>query len=123
MALPSPWLSPFASMLYILLAYILVMGFYQHYRMEKIRVYLFRKSLIPVGLIAVCLALWGVVSQINQTFEAIQTASDISPALVAGGITQAYPHLSLGLLCLILSLTFYYFNSKKRKEAMTPPLT
>jgi len=47
---------------------------------------------------------------INKTFDAIAAAGDVSPALVAGGISNGYSHLPLGLLCLATAYLFKYIN-------------
>lgn len=71
-----------------------------------------KKSLIPIGAIAAVLGFMAMTDQIREVFDAIQAAGDISPGLVSGGISLAYPHLTLGLLSLIISLLFHYFNRK-----------
>lgn len=123
MALPHPFSSVLAAILYLILFYILIIGFLQYYKPERLTLAIFKKSLVPVGIIGLAVGFWSLVYTIQQTFDAIQAAGDISPSMVAGGITSGYPYLYLGILCLIVSLVFYYFNHKKRKEAMTPPLT
>lgn len=117
MELPHPFYSGFATALYLLLMYILVVGFLQHYRMEWLRHPVLRRSLIPVGVIALATGFWGLIRNTQETFDAIEAAGDISPSLVAAGISSGYPLLHLGLLCLILSLVFYYFNHKKERRS------
>lgn len=123
MALPHPFYSIFATVLYLILVYILIIGLLQYYKPERLNVSVLRKSLIPIGVIGLAVGFWSLVYTIQQAFDAIEAAGDISPSLVAGGISSGYPCLYLGILCLIISLVFYYFNHEKRKEAMTPPFT
>lgn len=113
MYLPSPLHSNMAILLYLLLAYILVVGFMQYTQLrnrQEINHPLLKKSLIPVGALATVLGFMGMVNKIREAFDVIAAAGDISPAMVAGGISQAYPLLTLGLLCLVISLIFKYFN-------------
>lgn len=123
MALPHPFSSVFAAVLYLILFYILIIGFLQYYKPERLTLPIFKKSLVPVGIIGLAVGFWSLVYTIQQAFDAIEAAGDISPSMVAGGIASGYAYIYLGILCLIVSLVFYYFNHKKRKEAMTPPLT
>lgn len=113
MYLPSPLHSNFAIPLYLLLAYILVVGFLQYFKLragEELNHVLLKKSLIPIGLLTVVVGFMGTVNLIQELYDTIAAAGDISPALVAGGFSQAFPLLTLGLLCLAMSLIFKYFN-------------
>jgi biopolymer transport protein ExbB/TolQ len=100
-------------LLYLLLGYILVVGFIQYTQLrnrEEVNHPLLKKSLVPLGALATVLGFMAMVNKIREAFDAIAAAGDISPAMVAGGISQAYPLLTLGLLCLAISLIFRYFN-------------
>lgn len=113
MELPSPFYTVYAFLLYCLLIYILVVGFIQYFKLRKGKVAssgLLKRSLLPIGVIAVVIGVLGVVDQVKNVFEAISVAGDISPSIVSGGIALGYPHLTLGLLCLIITLLFKYSN-------------
>ena len=52
---------------------------------------------------------WGMIG----AFEAIEAANDISPAVVAGGISQALLTTAFGLItAMIIQICQNYFSSK-----------
>lgn len=113
MYLPNPLYSGFTVVLYLLLVYILIVGFIQYSKLrkgEKLEHSLLSKSLIPVGVLALVVGIMGMVNSVQVAYETIAAVGDISPALAAGGISQSFPVLTLGLLSLAISLIFKYFN-------------
>lgn len=99
----------FSSISYLILAYILIMGFYQFHKV-RIKRLAYKKTFVPLGYVALIFAIMDYILQMKEAFEAIADAGDISPALVAGGISQSFNHLFLGLLTLAISYIFRYLN-------------
>lgn len=114
MYLPYPLYSSFTIILYVLLLYILIVGFLQYIQLKKageITHSLLKKSLVPLGALATVVGFMGLYDSKTLAFDAIAAAGDISPALVANGLAEGYPIITLGLLCLAISFLFKYFNS------------
>jgi len=69
--------------------------------------------LSTVIVLAPMLGFTGTVSGMVSAFDAIKKANDISPAIVAGGISQALLTTLFGLVVAMIIQIFYnYFSSK-----------
>jgi len=69
--------------------------------------------LSTVIVLAPMLGFTGTVAGMVGAFDAIKKANDISPAIVAGGISQALLTTLFGLIVAMIIQTFYnYFSSK-----------
>lgn len=100
-----------SSILYLFLFYILGMGLWQLIAIrtgKEIRI----KSLVPLGAAAVVVSAIAFVQQYQMVFEAIEQVGDLSPAIVAAGLKDAFAYPILGLLCLACAFLFKYMNSK-----------
>ena len=109
MELPSPFILSFSSISWLVLIYILVMGFYQFYQV-RIKKATFAKNLVPLGYMALIFTIIDYILGMQNAFEAIAEAGDISPALVAGSMSFAMNSLFLGLITLAVSYLFRYIN-------------
>ena len=99
----------FSSLLYLFLLYILGTGFWQLIsirRGKSIHV----KSLVPLGAAAVVVSIIAFVQHYRMVFKTIEEKGDISPAIVAEGLKDAFDYPTLGLLCLAIALVFKYVN-------------
>ena len=60
-----------------------------------------------LGLISFLFGYLGQVTSMRNAFDAIEIAGDISPSLVAGGITGAMNYSVYGIYVLIISLIIW----------------
>ena len=109
MNIPSPLEFNFSSVSWMILIYILIMGFYQFYQI-RIKKEAFKKNLVPLGYIALIFSIIQYINGMKTAFEAIAEAGDISPSLVAGGISYSTNYLFLGLMTLAITYLFRYIN-------------
>ena len=116
MHLPLVYESGIASMLYLLLLLIVIMG---TWRFIKSR-YLLRegetaqfRSVVPLGWTAVALGFVGLLKQYSEAFQAIEAANDISPSIVAQAMGPAFTYPSLGFLCLAISYVLQFVNQRQ----------
>jgi hypothetical protein len=113
MRFPSLLQSNVSLLLYVLLAYIVIMGTWQFIKSryllkpgESMRL----RSLIPLGLAAAAFGFIGLFMEYSDAFEAIEAAGDISPTIVAGALKAVWTYPVLGLLTLAISCVFRYVN-------------
>lgn len=72
-----------------------------------------------VIVIAPLLGFTGTVWGMIVAFEAIETANDISPAIVAGGISQALLTTAFGLIVAIIIQFFYNWATSRIDKLIT----
>ena len=113
MSFPRPFYSPYAIWLYALLAYILIVGIIQFVylqRGKRLEHPLLKRSLVSVGAVTLIVGVLGYINNQQVAMDTIAIAGDISPSLVAAGMSHGYPLISIGLVGLGLSFVFKYLN-------------
>ncbi|MFY0599149.1 MAG: hypothetical protein JXR03_05725 [Cyclobacteriaceae bacterium] len=109
MNLPPLFEIGFSSMMYLILIYIFFMGLYQYYKV-KVKKEDFDRSFISLGALALIIGVIAYIQSIRDIFDAIAAAGDISPSLIAAGLSNTYSYPTLGLICLGLAYLFRYIN-------------
>jgi len=95
--------------LYFLLAFVFIMGIWQFFQIKSGKVKKVR-SLVPIGGIAVCIGFIGNFIKITRAFEAIASAGEVSPQIVAGALGEGPPYIIMGFAILAVSFIFSYVN-------------
>ena len=111
MHLPNPLTSSIGLFQYLFIIAIVVFGVRQ-YLLTRRGVHVNKFFVIPLGVLCLILGFIGLFVHVKLAFDAIETAGDISPRIVARGIKDAYDYPVLGLLGLALSYSFRFINSK-----------
>ncbi|WP_339815002.1 hypothetical protein [uncultured Imperialibacter sp.] len=102
----------FSPLLYLLLFYILYLG------MKAFFVLRIRKEpyadnparIVYLGAAASVIGIIACIQKYREAMEAIESAGDISPSLVAGSISEAFAYPTLGFFCLALSFLFRFVS-------------
>lgn len=106
----------FSSIVYLILIYILIRGLHQLYQRYSFG-QSYKRSLVPLGAVGLIFGIIGYIQGMREAFAVIAEAGDISPALVAGGITQSFAYPTLGLLTLAAAYLFKYLNPPVKKDS------
>ncbi len=75
--------------------------------------------LAAIGTIAPLLGFAGTVTGMIEAFGAVAQANDVSPSLVAGGISQALITTAAGLIVAIPSIVAFHFFSRQVTDLTT----
>lgn len=114
MNFPHPLDSGMSMLLYLFLLYIIAMGAWQFIRVRIRRDATAKpRSLVPLGAAALVVGLMGLFQSHQNAFDAIESAGDISPSIVAGAMRGGYSYPILGLFCLAVSFLFRYTNRRE----------
>lgn len=99
----------FSSILYLIIAYIVVMGGLQLYQF-KYRGKEEIKSFVPLGAFGLIVGIIAYVMMMRDAFDAIAAAGDVSPALVADSMARSYDFPVLGLISLAIAYLYKYLT-------------
>ncbi|MEQ8685801.1 MAG: hypothetical protein RIE86_10930 [Imperialibacter sp.] len=102
----------FSPLLYLFLFYIIYLGVKAFFfiRIRRVDYPDNPARIVYLGAAAVVIGVIAFIQKYREAMEAIESAGDISPSLVAGSISEAFAYPTLGFFCLALSFLFKFVS-------------